>query len=90
MGHGNSDKLYITHAEHAGLFGSHSSSTGFKAYVYMLLYRVWILMYSSVASKRLLILEQGHPSTAVLFLFSHSVILSVLETQTVLAMCSTW
>ncbi|KAK0233006.1 cyclophilin-like domain-containing protein [Armillaria fumosa] len=31
MGHGNSDKLYITHAEHAGLFGSHSSSTGFKA-----------------------------------------------------------
>ncbi|PPQ64756.1 hypothetical protein CVT26_002700 [Gymnopilus dilepis] len=31
MGHGNSNKLYITHAEHAGLHGSHSSSTGFKA-----------------------------------------------------------
>ncbi|KIM75366.1 hypothetical protein PILCRDRAFT_827277 [Piloderma croceum F 1598] len=31
MGHGNSDKLYITHAEHAGYFGDHSSSTGFKA-----------------------------------------------------------
>ncbi|KAF9056489.1 cyclophilin-like domain-containing protein [Panaeolus papilionaceus] len=31
MGHGNSDKLYITHAEHAGLHGSHSSSTGYKA-----------------------------------------------------------
>ncbi|KDR85314.1 hypothetical protein GALMADRAFT_234107 [Galerina marginata CBS 339.88] len=31
MGHGNSDKLYITHAEHAGLHGSHSSSVGFKA-----------------------------------------------------------
>ncbi|TFK36823.1 cyclophilin-like domain-containing protein [Crucibulum laeve] len=31
MGHGNSDKLYITHAEHAGYFGSHSSSTGYKA-----------------------------------------------------------
>ncbi|KAG7450638.1 peptidylprolyl isomerase-like protein 2 [Guyanagaster necrorhizus] len=31
MGHGNSDKLYITHAEHTGMFGSHSSSTGFKA-----------------------------------------------------------
>ncbi|KAG6841924.1 hypothetical protein C0991_005104 [Blastosporella zonata] len=30
MGHGNSDKLYITHAEHAGQFGSHSSSSGFK------------------------------------------------------------
>ncbi|KZP16855.1 cyclophilin-like protein [Athelia psychrophila] len=30
MGHGNSDKLYITHAEHAGYFGDHSSSTGFK------------------------------------------------------------
>ncbi|KAF8167788.1 cyclophilin-like domain-containing protein [Crassisporium funariophilum] len=30
MGHGNSDKLYITHAEHAGFHGSHSSSTGFK------------------------------------------------------------
>ncbi|KAJ8083902.1 cyclophilin peptidyl-prolyl cis-trans isomerase Cyp8 [Marasmius tenuissimus] len=31
MGHGNSNKLYITHAEHTGMFGSHSSSTGFKA-----------------------------------------------------------
>ncbi|PFH54775.1 hypothetical protein AMATHDRAFT_44574 [Amanita thiersii Skay4041] len=30
MGHGNSDKLYITHSEHAGLYGSHSASTGFK------------------------------------------------------------
>ncbi|KAF5384974.1 hypothetical protein D9615_001421 [Tricholomella constricta] len=30
MGHGNSDKLYITHAEHAGLHGSHSASSGFK------------------------------------------------------------
>ncbi|KAH7928514.1 cyclophilin-like protein [Leucogyrophana mollusca] len=31
MGHGNSDKLYITHAEHAGEFGSHSASSGYKA-----------------------------------------------------------
>ncbi|KII93800.1 hypothetical protein PLICRDRAFT_36031 [Plicaturopsis crispa FD-325 SS-3] len=31
MGHGNSDKLYITHAEHAGYFGQHSSSSGHKA-----------------------------------------------------------
>ncbi|KAF8922691.1 cyclophilin-like domain-containing protein [Mucidula mucida] len=31
MGHGNSDKLYITHAEHSGMFGAHSSSAGFKA-----------------------------------------------------------
>ncbi|KAL0951346.1 hypothetical protein HGRIS_008050 [Hohenbuehelia grisea] len=31
MGHGNSDKLYITHAEHTGQFGSHSSSVGYKA-----------------------------------------------------------
>ncbi|OBZ78799.1 Peptidyl-prolyl cis-trans isomerase-like 2 [Grifola frondosa] len=32
MGHGNSDKLYVTHAEHAGLFGQHTaSSAGFKA-----------------------------------------------------------
>ncbi|KAK2461673.1 hypothetical protein APHAL10511_006136 [Amanita phalloides] len=33
MGHGNSNKLYITHSEHAGLYGSHSSSTGYKAKV---------------------------------------------------------
>ncbi|KAF9270132.1 cyclophilin-like protein [Marasmius fiardii PR-910] len=31
MGHGNSNKLYITHAEHTGMFGSHSASTGYKA-----------------------------------------------------------
>lgn len=31
MGHGNSDKLYITHAEHSGQFGSHSASIGFRA-----------------------------------------------------------
>ncbi|KAF9569876.1 peptidylprolyl isomerase-like protein 2 [Agrocybe pediades] len=31
MGHGNSDKLYITHAEHAGLHGSHSASIGYRA-----------------------------------------------------------
>ncbi|TFK30765.1 peptidylprolyl isomerase-like protein 2 [Coprinopsis marcescibilis] len=31
MGHGNSNKLYITHAEHSGLHGSHSSSTGYRA-----------------------------------------------------------
>ncbi|KJA25757.1 hypothetical protein HYPSUDRAFT_64484 [Hypholoma sublateritium FD-334 SS-4] len=30
MGHGNSDKLYITHAEHAGLHGDHSSSIGYR------------------------------------------------------------
>ncbi|CAK5264546.1 unnamed protein product [Mycena citricolor] len=30
MGHGNSNKLYITHAEHSGQFGSHSSSIGYK------------------------------------------------------------
>ncbi|KAF9455032.1 peptidylprolyl isomerase-like protein 2 [Macrolepiota fuliginosa MF-IS2] len=31
MGHGNSNKLYITHEEHTGKFGSHSSSVGYKA-----------------------------------------------------------
>lgn len=31
MGHGNSNKLYITHAEHAGEFGQHSASSGYKA-----------------------------------------------------------
>ncbi|KAF9496086.1 cyclophilin-like protein [Pleurotus eryngii] len=31
MGHGNSDKLYITHAEHAGYFGNHSASAGYRA-----------------------------------------------------------
>ncbi|KAI9461809.1 cyclophilin-like domain-containing protein [Boletus coccyginus] len=31
MGHGNSNKLYITHAEHAGDFGQHSASSGHKA-----------------------------------------------------------
>ncbi|KAN0100524.1 Cyclophilin-like domain containing protein [Tylopilus felleus] len=32
MGHGNSNKLYITHAEHAGDLGQHSaSSSGYKA-----------------------------------------------------------
>lgn len=33
MGHGNSNKLYITHAEHAGEFGQHSASSGYRAYV---------------------------------------------------------
>ncbi|KDQ63517.1 hypothetical protein JAAARDRAFT_695453 [Jaapia argillacea MUCL 33604] len=32
MGHGNSDKLYITHEEHSGRFGQHTAGTsGFKA-----------------------------------------------------------
>ncbi|KAH0590867.1 Peptidyl-prolyl cis-trans isomerase-like 2 [Termitomyces sp. J132] len=31
MGHGNSNKLYITHAEHTGQFGSHSASSGYRA-----------------------------------------------------------
>jgi peptidyl-prolyl cis-trans isomerase-like protein 2 len=32
MGHGNSNKLYVTHAEHAGVFGQHSaSSSGYRA-----------------------------------------------------------
>ncbi|KAI0756707.1 cyclophilin-like protein [Daedaleopsis nitida] len=31
MGHGNSNKLYVTHAEHSGMFGQHTaSSAGFK------------------------------------------------------------
>lgn len=34
MGHGNSNKLYVTHAEHSGMFGQHTASSGgFKAYV---------------------------------------------------------
>ena len=34
MGHGNSDKLYVTHAEHSGMFGQHTaSSAGAKEYV---------------------------------------------------------
>ncbi|KZS93105.1 cyclophilin-like protein [Sistotremastrum niveocremeum HHB9708] len=31
MGHGANDKLYITHAEHSGGLGQHSSSKGFQA-----------------------------------------------------------
>ncbi|KAI0673436.1 cyclophilin-like protein [Trametes maxima] len=32
MGHGNSNKLYVTHAEHSGMFGQHTASSGgFKA-----------------------------------------------------------
>ncbi|KAL4070847.1 peptidylprolyl isomerase-like protein 2 [Scleroderma citrinum] len=31
MGHGNSNKLYITHAEHAGELGQHSASVGHRA-----------------------------------------------------------
>ncbi|ESK97969.1 cyclophilin family peptidyl-prolyl cis-trans isomerase cyp8 [Moniliophthora roreri MCA 2997] len=31
MGHGTSNKLYITHAEHSGLLGSHSASSGYRA-----------------------------------------------------------
>ncbi|KAH9944128.1 cyclophilin-like protein [Epithele typhae] len=32
MGHGNSNKLYVTHAEHSGMFGQHTaSSAGFRA-----------------------------------------------------------
>ncbi|KIO20893.1 hypothetical protein M407DRAFT_132671 [Tulasnella calospora MUT 4182] len=30
MGHGANDKLYITHAEHSGALGQHSSSSGYK------------------------------------------------------------
>lgn len=29
-GHGANDKMYITHAEHSGLLGQHSSSSGFR------------------------------------------------------------
>ncbi|EIW64310.1 cyclophilin-like protein [Trametes versicolor FP-101664 SS1] len=28
MGHGNSNKLYVTHAEHSGMFGQHTASSG--------------------------------------------------------------
>ncbi|KAH7885885.1 cyclophilin-like domain-containing protein [Phlebopus sp. FC_14] len=31
MGHGNSNKLYITHAEHTGELGLHSASSGYRA-----------------------------------------------------------
>ncbi|KIK12954.1 hypothetical protein PISMIDRAFT_646606 [Pisolithus microcarpus 441] len=31
MGHGNSNKLYITHAEHTGELGQHSASVGYRA-----------------------------------------------------------
>jgi hypothetical protein len=32
MGHGNSNKLYVTHAEHSGMFGQHTaSSSGHRA-----------------------------------------------------------
>ncbi|THH04159.1 hypothetical protein EW145_g5730 [Phellinidium pouzarii] len=30
MGHGSNDKLYITHAEHSGALGQHSSASGYK------------------------------------------------------------
>ncbi|KAI5123760.1 hypothetical protein M0805_000351 [Coniferiporia weirii] len=31
MGHGSNDKLYITHSEHSGALGQHSSTSGYRA-----------------------------------------------------------
>lgn len=51
MGHGNSNKLYVTHAEHSGLFGQHTaSSSGFKACV-ALLTRLVLYLHARCLSK---------------------------------------
>jgi hypothetical protein len=59
MGHGNSNKLYVTHAEHSGLFGQHTaSSSGFKACVDPLNRLVLYTTYTPVASANQRVLIQ--------------------------------
>jgi peptidyl-prolyl cis-trans isomerase-like protein 2 len=52
MGHGNSNKLYVTHAEHSGLFGQHTaSSSGFKAYADTSFHLLFLCLHSRRPSK---------------------------------------
>jgi len=88
MGHGNSDKLYITHAEHAGYFGSHSSSTGFKAYGISCTFKTRTYALLSERPKHRTP-ELGHRLTAVLSPSSLSITLYVLVTLMVQEMFST-
>lgn len=67
MGHGNSNKLYVTHAEHSGMFGQHTaSSAGFKASVSSIaLFEVYALTQGLITgSKRHRTLVPEHHSTA--------------------------
>lgn len=85
MGHGNSNKLYVTHAEHSGLFGQHTaSSSGFKACVALLIRLVLYLLYTRVASasQRVLTLLPLHRLTVVPCLSSHSLIRSAPAMRT--------
>lgn len=52
MGHGNSNKLYVTHAEHSGLFGQHTaSSSGFKVSVAFFPHSIQSFSYACCISK---------------------------------------
>lgn len=83
MGHGNSNKLYVTHAEHSGLFGQHTaSSSGFKAYVDTSFHCLVPHARVSPASQMALTQLPSRPSIAALFLFSHSLTLSAPVVQT--------
>ena len=64
MGHGNSNKLYVTHAEHSGMFGQHTaSSAGARAYVHQSCFTLdWILTVL-VNSKQ----EAPHPGSRTPF-----------------------
>jgi len=88
MGHGNSDKLYITHAEHAGLHGSHSSSVGYKASVSLL--NLLLPSDYSIGSPKARILALELRLTVAHSHSSPSHILSVLETWMGQALCLIW
>src|SRR6266404_2253913 len=75
MGHGNSNKLYVTHAEHSGLFGQHTaSSSGFKACVNCSNLSL-SLSHIVPASQRVLIQLPSHLLTVARCISSHSPIL---------------
>lgn len=83
MGHGNSNKLYITHAEHSGMFGQHTaSSAGFRAYVHdILLVLCATDGFRITENRKALILLPLLHLTAALFLSNHFRIPFVLATQ---------
>jgi hypothetical protein len=83
MGHGNSNKLYVTHAEHSGLFGQHTASTaGYKAYGTKLICFHVPTHYTLPERPKHLRQEREPRLTAVPSVFSHGHILFALETKT--------
>ena len=94
MGHGNSDKLYVTHAEHSGMFGQHTaSSAGFKAWVCSSA-RMFdpppkkLTAHVTLGRLKHPIPERGLPLIVVHCHFNHSIIPSVLGMRMGQVWCS--